>query len=119
MERGPADRSTSTLPHSAPSPLPNPIGFAWSVRRAIRSGRPMAECCTTCRSARAPAFRSLVRARRFSRESAGPEGEPLIVYATAELVMPAYLPGTAPIATADQIICALGDYRGDIWLMDL
>jgi Tol biopolymer transport system component len=65
------------------------------------------------------AFRSLIRARRFSRDSAGPEGESVIVYATAELVMPAYLPGTAPIATADQIICALGDYRGDIWLMDL
>jgi Tol biopolymer transport system component len=65
------------------------------------------------------AFRSLVRARRFPKGSAGPEGEPIMVYATAELVMPAYLPGTAPIATTDQIICALGDYRGDVWLMDL
>jgi len=65
------------------------------------------------------AYRSLIRARRFSSESASPAGEPITVYATGELVMPAYLPGTAPIATADQIICALGDYRGDIWLMDL
>ena len=65
------------------------------------------------------AVRSLVRARRFPPASAGPDGEPMMVYATTELVMPAYLPGTAPIATADQIICALGDYRGDIWLMDL
>ncbi len=33
--------------------------------------------------------------------------------------MPAYLPGTAPIATPDQIILVLGDFRGDVWLMDL
>ena len=34
-------------------------------------------------------------------------------------MMPAYLPGTAPIATPDQLILVLGDFRGDIWLMDL
>jgi hypothetical protein len=34
-------------------------------------------------------------------------------------MMPAYLPGTAPIATPDQIILVLGDFRGDVWLMDL
>jgi hypothetical protein len=35
------------------------------------------------------------------------------------MLMPAYLPGTAPIATPDQIIFVLGDFRGDVWLMDL
>jgi hypothetical protein len=35
------------------------------------------------------------------------------------MLMPAYLPGTAPVATPDQIILALGDFRGDVWLMDL
>jgi len=35
------------------------------------------------------------------------------------MMMPAYLAGTAPIATPDQIILVLGDFAGDIWLMDL
>jgi hypothetical protein len=29
------------------------------------------------------------------------------------------VPGTAPIATPDQIIFVLGDFRGDIWMMDI
>ncbi len=41
------------------------------------------------------------------------------VYASHEMMMPAYLPGTAPVATPDQIILVLGDFRGDVWLMDL
>ncbi len=41
------------------------------------------------------------------------------MYASAEMVMPAYLPGMAPIATPDQIILVLGDFTGDIWMMDL
>jgi hypothetical protein len=32
-------------------------------------------------------------------------------YASSEMLMPAYLPGTAPIATPDQIIFVLGDFR--------
>ena len=40
------------------------------------------------------------------------EGEPLPVYASTDTLMPAYLPGTAPIATPDQIILVLGDFRG-------
>jgi hypothetical protein len=35
------------------------------------------------------------------------------------MAMPAYRPGTAPIATPDQIIFVLGDFRGDVWMMDL
>ena len=53
------------------------------------------------------------------RSTSGPEGEPVAVYASTEMLMPAYLPGTAAIATPDQIILVLGDFRGDIWLMDL
>jgi len=33
--------------------------------------------------------------------------------------MPAYVPGTTPVATPDQLILVLGDFRGDVWLMDL
>jgi len=65
-----------------------------------------------------PMVRSAVRGRRFVAET-GTLGEPMSVYASSEMLMPAYLPGTAPIATRDQIILVLGDFRGDVWLMDL
>ncbi len=66
-----------------------------------------------------PLVRSAVRARHFASASGLVEGEPIAVYASTEMLMPAYLPGTAPIATPDQIILVLGDFRGDVWLMDL
>lgn len=66
-----------------------------------------------------PIIRSEIRARHFSGPSDGPTGDSIAVYASAEMLMPAYLPGTAPIATPDQILLVLGDFRGDIWLMDL
>jgi Tol biopolymer transport system component len=65
-----------------------------------------------------PLVRNVIRARRFAPES-GLTGEPVAVYASSEMAMPAYLPGTTPIATRDEIILVLGDYRGDVWLMDL
>jgi len=43
----------------------------------------------------------------------------LTIYASSEILMAAYLPETSPIATPDQIILVLGDFRGDVWLMDL
>jgi Tol biopolymer transport system component len=66
-----------------------------------------------------PMVRSAIRARHFASASGLLEGEPVAVYAAHEMMMPAYLPGMAPIATPDQIILALGDFRGDVWLMDL
>jgi hypothetical protein len=63
-------------------------------------------------------IRSTVRRRQFVPET-GVVGEPMTVYTLTEMLMPAYLPGTAPIATSDQIILVLGDFRGDVWLMDL
>jgi Tol biopolymer transport system component len=65
-----------------------------------------------------PLVRSAIRARRFVPQS-GPTGEPIAVFASSDMVMPAYLSGTTPIATRDEIILVLGDYRGDVWLMDL
>jgi hypothetical protein len=47
--------------------------------------------------------RSVVRGRRFGSET-GWFDEPMTVYGLSELLMPAYIPGTAPIATPDQII---------------
>jgi Tol biopolymer transport system component len=66
-----------------------------------------------------PTIRSAIRARRFPADSRGPEGEPIAIYSSAEMVMPAYLPGTTPVATPDEIFLILGDFRGDVWLMDL
>lgn len=65
-----------------------------------------------------PMVRSSVRGRRFVSQT-GPSAESTAVYQLSELLMPAYLPGTAPLATPDQIILVLGDFRGDVWLMDL
>ena len=66
-----------------------------------------------------PLVRSVIRARQISSESCAVPGEPITVYASTEMLMPAYLPGTSPIATPDQIILVLGDFRGDVWLMEL
>lgn len=65
-----------------------------------------------------PMVRSMVRGRRFASDT-GAFDESMVVYQLSELLMPAYLPGMAPVATPDQIILVLGDFRGDIWLMDL
>ena len=66
-----------------------------------------------------PLVRSAVHARRFDGESGRPEGAPISVYSSEDMVMPAYLTGMAPIAARDQIFLVLGDFTGDIWLMDL
>jgi Tol biopolymer transport system component len=66
-----------------------------------------------------PLLRSAVRARRFAPASGLVDAEPIAIYASTEMLMPAYIPGTAPIATPGAIILVLGDFRGDIWLMDL
>jgi hypothetical protein len=65
------------------------------------------------------AIRSVIRARRFARSSGLPEGEPITVYALNEMMIPAFLSGTTPIATSDRIIFVLGDFRGDVWMMEL
>ncbi|HKE94584.1 MAG TPA: hypothetical protein VKB34_09785 [Povalibacter sp.] len=65
-----------------------------------------------------PLIRSAVRARHFAPTSGLVEGEPIAVYRATEMLMPAY-PGTTPVATPDQILFVLGDFRGDVWIMDL
>ena len=63
--------------------------------------------------------RSTVRGRQFNSATGQPEGDPLAVYASTEMLMPAYMPGMTPVATPAQIIFVLGDFRGDIWIMDV
>jgi Tol biopolymer transport system component len=67
---------------------------------------------------RNPMIRSTIRARRFAPASGLMDDEPIDVYSSTEMLMPAYLPGTAPIATPEEIVLVLGDFRGDVWLMD-
>ena len=66
-----------------------------------------------------PMVRSAVSGRYFDSAVGLADRDPIAVYASLEMMMPAYIPGTAPIATPDQIILVLGDFTGDIWLMDL
>ena len=65
-----------------------------------------------------PMIRSAVRARHFGSDGAV-AGAPLAVFSSNDMMMPAYIGGTAPIATADHILLVLGDFRGDVWMMDL
>jgi hypothetical protein len=58
-----------------------------------------------------------VRARRIIPESGVPHGEPFQVFATSELQLPTWLPGTAPVAVSDALFVVLADLRGDVWLM--
>ena len=66
-----------------------------------------------------PSVRSAVRARHFASPSGLAPGQSIGVYRSSEMLMRAYLPGTTPIATPDQIIFVLGDFRGDVWITDL
>jgi len=66
-----------------------------------------------------PLVRNAVRARAFAPGSGLVDGEPIAVYESMEMLMPAYLPGTAPIATPNEILLVLGDFRGDVWMIDL
>jgi Tol biopolymer transport system component len=64
-----------------------------------------------------PLVRSAVRARPIV--ASGPADEPFAAYSSADMLMPAYFTGTAPLATPDQIVFVLGDFRGDVWMRDL
>ena len=64
-------------------------------------------------------FRNLVRARRFEPASHGPSGDAFTAMTLTEMVVPASMAGTAPVATHDRIVFVLGDFRGAVWMMDL
>jgi Tol biopolymer transport system component len=66
-----------------------------------------------------PLIRSAIRARQFDAATGLLEDDAMAVYASNEMVMPAYLSGTAPLATPDEIILVLGDFRGDIWWIEI
>ena len=66
-----------------------------------------------------PSVRSVMCARPFTPAAGLSDSAPIRVYASPDMAMfPRILPGTAPIATPSEIFLVLGDFRGDIWLMD-
>lgn len=64
-------------------------------------------------------FRNLIRGRRFNQALGEPFGSAFTVVPLTEMIVPAAMAGTAPIATPDQIVMVLGDFRGDVWIMDV
>ena len=45
--------------------------------------------------------------------------DPIEVLALSETIVPAMITCAAPIVAGNQIILLLGNYRGDIWIMNL
>ena len=62
-------------------------------------------------------FRNLVRARRFDATLGRPLGDSFTALSLTEMIVPAAMAGTAPIATNDRLVFVLGDFRGDVWMM--
>jgi len=62
-------------------------------------------------------FRNLVRARRFDAAAGCALGDAITAFSSTEMVVPVGLAGTTPVATPDQIIFVLGDFRGDVWML--
>lgn len=58
----------------------------------------------------------MIRARRFEPETGQFRGEPFDIYSLDTASVPAFLTsGAALVATADQIILTLAEFRGDVW----
>lgn len=66
-----------------------------------------------------PDIRGIVRARHFDVASGQPHGDPVHLLTLTETLVPTLIAGTAPIVAPDQIIFVLGDFKGDIWIMDM
>jgi Tol biopolymer transport system component len=64
-------------------------------------------------------LRNVVRARRFDSRSGLLPSEPFTALALTEMIVPASMVGTAPVATRDKLVFVLGDFRGDVWMMEL
>jgi hypothetical protein len=65
-------------------------------------------------------FRNVVRGRRFDVGGNGfTLGTPFTAFSSPEMVMPAQTNAITPVATHDRMIFVLGDFRGDVWMMDV
>ena len=64
-------------------------------------------------------IRNRVVARSFDPGDGSVGTQPIDVLALSEMIVPAMISTAAPIVAGDQIVFLLGNYRGDIWIMDL
>ena len=64
-------------------------------------------------------IRNRVVARAFDPLTGGVGAEPIDVLTLSEMIVPAMISAAAPIVADDQIVFLLGNYRGDIWMMNL
>jgi len=63
-------------------------------------------------------FRNEVRARRFEPAANAALGAPTTAFASTEMVIPVAMTGaTTPVATLDELVMVLGDFRGDVWML--
>jgi len=64
-------------------------------------------------------IRNRVAARPFDPGDGSVGQERIDVLALSEMIVPAMIGAAAPIVAGDQIVFLLGNYRGDIWIMDV
>jgi Tol biopolymer transport system component len=64
-------------------------------------------------------IRNKVAARAFDPRRGRVGAEPIAVLTLTETIVPTMVTAAAPIVAGDQIVFLLGNYRGDIWMMNL
>ena len=64
-------------------------------------------------------LRAVIQARRFDATDKRPQGEAFKAISLKELLVPALIPGAAPVTAGDRVLLVLADIRGDIWMMSL
>ena len=64
-------------------------------------------------------IRNRVVARAFDPRDGSVGAERIDVLTLSEMIVPAMISAAAPIIAGDQIVFLLGNYRGDIWMMNL
>ena len=64
-------------------------------------------------------IRNKVAARAFDASDGRVGAERIDVLTLSETIVPAMISSVAPIVAGDQIVLLLGNYRGDVWLMDV
>lgn len=64
-------------------------------------------------------LRNVVKARRVDPDTGHPTGDEFTAFSSNEVVIPVMITGASPVATGEQIIFVLGDFRGDVWTIDL
>jgi Tol biopolymer transport system component len=64
-------------------------------------------------------IRSRVFARAFDPSTGQVANEATEVLTLREMIVPAMMNHTAPVVAPDQIVFVLGDFRGDVWMMEV